>query len=288
DSMLAKLIVHGENRTAAIRKLRNALAATQILGLQTNLAFLGQLVATPAFAAADFHTRWIETQLEVDSETLLGPPLSTLQSHELALIATLADWAQREQSRQTWTGLPSGWRNSPGAHQYKGIQVGGQSLTVTYRARPELLFDMQVEDTRYQVRLLAAETQVLSLEIDGLRRHYSLAQAEAGLWIHHPALGCQWIGYAPRFPAAEGDQSHAGYSATMPGKILRVLVEVGQSVLAGQALMVLESMKMESTLCAACAGVVQQVWVSAGERVEAGTDLLLIDPIDPKVPDGQG
>lgn len=277
DSMLLKLIVWGHTREVAIQRLKQALARTAILGVQTNLGFLRRLAAHPAFATGGFHTRWIEAHVD----ELLAEPLSTAQQHELALVATLWGWRQRQGARNRWRGLPSGWRNSPAMPQQSLISLGETSLSVSYEAlggTPEPRFRMQIADSVYQVRLALSDAanDQLSLEIDGLRRSYSLAQSAQTLWLHAPALGTHQLGLLPRLPAAARDEGHGGYTAAMTAKVLQVLVETGQLVEAGQSLLVLESMKMESTLCAAGAGVVSQVLVTPGEVVEAGVVLLEI------------
>ncbi|MEZ0372014.1 MAG: biotin/lipoyl-containing protein, partial [Candidatus Sericytochromatia bacterium] len=274
DSMLGKLIVWGHTRELAIQRLRSALAQTRILGLQTNLDFLQRLVATEAFATGSFHTRWIEEQLE----QLLPQPLSPVQQHELAIVATLWAWQQREQDRKQWQAVPSGWRNSPGADQLSRVRLQDQELTVLYQALPAEGFACQVEDTHYRVRLAQAPSGQLCLEIDGLRRSYTLAQSGETLWIHQASLGTRSLGLLPRFEEAGSSESHGGYSASMTAKLLEVLVEAGQRVEQGQPLLVLESMKMESTLCAAENGTVTQILASPGEIVEAGATLLVIEP----------
>ncbi|MGX5357515.1 acetyl-CoA carboxylase biotin carboxylase subunit [Kocuria sp. KH4] len=68
DSLLAKLIVHGEDRGTAVRRMGAALAATHVEGIRTTVPLLQRLVLDPVFAAVEHHTTWIETEL------LGGPP----------------------------------------------------------------------------------------------------------------------------------------------------------------------------------------------------------------------
>ncbi len=275
DSMLAKLIVSADSRPEAIQRLHRALLHTVLLGTRSNLGFLQSLVAHPVFVSADFHTRWIEAQLEANPDELFSP-ISPLQRHEAITVAALYAWSQRDQQRVRWAGLPSGWRNSAFASQQSSFRMDGQSYTLSYRAEGQY-FSVQVEDTHYRVLLLNATHNSLSLEIDGLCRTYTLAVSGLTTWLHHPSLGTHSVESLPRFPEREDESTHGGYTATMPAKILQILVEPGQSVSEGAALLVMESMKMETTLCAAEAGLVEQVLVNPGEVVEAGTSLLVIN-----------
>lgn len=271
DSMLLKLIAWGHTRELAIQRLRQALSQTVILGVQTNLDFLHRLTKSADFLSGAFHTRWIEAQ----GPALLTPPLSVTQQHELALVATVWLWRRHEAGRSRWRGVPAGWRNSPGAPQQALFRLGDTELSVSYRLQQEHL-SCEIDDCRYQVAWREAGEQALSVEIDGLCRMYRLAQLEQELWLHTPAVGTRRIQLLPRLRETARAEAHGGYTAAMTAKVLQVLVEAGQTVSAGQALLVLESMKMESTLCAAAEGTVETVFVQSGEIVEAGTVLLAL------------
>ncbi len=78
-------------------------------------------------------------------------------------------------------------------------------------------------------------------------------------------------------PGATQDQGDAGLSAPMPGKILQVLVKEGQKVEAGQALMILEAMKMEHRIMASEEGIINSIFFSEGDQVQQGIPLLEMD-----------
>jgi biotin carboxyl carrier protein len=80
----------------------------------------------------------------------------------------------------------------------------------------------------------------------------------------------------PRFPEVEGRVASGGCEAPMPGRVVAVLVEVGQRVQRGDALVVLEAMKMEQTLAAPSDGEVTAVHVEPGARVDAGAALITL------------
>ena len=85
------------------------------------------------------------------------------------------------------------------------------------------------------------------------------------------------LGRLPRFVEPE-DQVEAGSTvATMPGTIVAVSVEVGDTVAAGDVLVVMEAMKMELSVTASVAGVVTAVPVAEGDSVEAGAPLVVVD-----------
>ena len=85
----------------------------------------------------------------------------------------------------------------------------------------------------------------------------------------------------PRFADPAGALAAGSLTAPMPGAVVRVLVEVGATVTAGQTLVVLEAMKMEHTVAAPAAGVVTQVLVGAGQQVDAGSVLAVVEEESP-------
>ena len=86
---------------------------------------------------------------------------------------------------------------------------------------------------------------------------------------------------APRFAIPGSETSTGGMTAPMPGEVIELRVEVGQTVAAGQLLVVLEAMKMEHHLTAPFAGVVSAIAVQVGHQVDNDAWLLTIDAHDP-------
>jgi propionyl-CoA carboxylase alpha chain len=81
----------------------------------------------------------------------------------------------------------------------------------------------------------------------------------------------------PRFSDPALVHAAGSLTAPMPGAVVRVLVDVGAVVVAGQPLVVLEAMKMEHTVAAPADGTVTTVGVTAGQQVDAGTVLVVVD-----------
>ena len=114
----------------------------------------------------------------------------------------------------------------------------------------------------------------LWLEIDG--RKYKAHATKVGdvWWVHIQ-------GHTMRFeliePGAAGADDDGGMVAPMPGKILEVMAEVGQEVKTGQALMIMEAMKMEHKITANQDGIIQDILFQVGDQVEQGAQLLSIE-----------
>ncbi len=273
DPLLAKIIAAGPTRADALRRLERALAGTVLLGLTTNLAYLRAIVAHPAFAdPAALSTRFLE-------EALPGwRPAVAPEAAAVALIAvTVARW-------QRLTAGPGYWRNNPGQPAPFRYHLSGEMVDVRLRPVPWAT-------GRYHVtlpgdpapRLVMLEEDAapdLTLTIDGLRRRVVLAGAADEWWVQTDD-GPLRLTALPLLPEPRRTAGTAGsLRAPLPGTVLAVLVEVGQSVAAGQPLVKMEAMKMEHTIRAAAAGVVEAIHYAAGDSVDADALLVHIQPAD--------
>ncbi len=127
---------------------------------------------------------------------------------------------------------------------------------------------------------VSGDEQSAVLEINGKRARWIFAsQGKESVWVQHPESGPVRVALPPRFPDATAGASAGGYAAPMPAEVTAVHVVEGQVVQAGQALVVLYSMKMEHAITADHAGHVASLNVRAGDRVETGTVLLKVEPL---------
>ncbi|MFI7191988.1 acetyl/propionyl/methylcrotonyl-CoA carboxylase subunit alpha [Nocardia nova] len=212
DSMLAKLIVTGENRTQALERAARALAEYEIEGLATVLPFDRHIVTNPAFVGDgtkfDVYTKWIENEWENTIEPYTG-------------------------------GRPIEDEDE-GARQTVVVEVGGRRLEVSLPGQ-------------FSVGAGAA----------------GAAGNGAGVIRKKPK---------PRKRGGAGASAASGDAVTAPmqGTVVKVAVEEGQSVEAGDLIAVLEAMKMENPVNAHKSGVVTGLAVEAGAAITQGTVLAEI------------
>ena len=269
DSMIAKLIVWGEDRAQALARLSVALQATHIMGLHTNVAFLRRVVASHAFASADLDTALIERERVALFE---APPLPAelaaagVAAFHLAHEATLEDadpWSRRD-----------GWRLHGGARRQLSLELAGTTLTPTLERLHDGATVLQLGSERwpFSARALGGAwhdvqlgTQRVTLAVYAHDERYAVfaPQGSALVSEHDP------IAHAGD-AAAEGGR----LTAPMPGKMVSFLAKVGDRVQRGQALAVMEAMKMEHTITAPHDGVVEELLYSAGDQVAEGGELL--------------
>ena len=271
DPMLAKVIVHAPTRTEAALRLANVLDRLRVHGVTTNRDFLVNVLRHEAFLSGDTTTHFIEKH---------GPARERAVGADEVVVAALAaalaeQQTNREQAR-TLTTIPSGWRNNPSAMQEARFTHRGEEVIARYIRGREGSFRYEVAGESGVARVLRSEPGWIELETDGVQRVLYLTRDGARHWVQSPA-GEVALVELPRFPEPEREHIAGGYEAPLPGRIVRVNVEAGQRVSAGEVLLILEAMKMEHVISCAEDGTVNEVRVEAGQQVEAGQLLLVVD-----------
>jgi acetyl-CoA carboxylase biotin carboxylase subunit len=265
DPLLVKIIAHAATRDEAIGRLRHALEQTTLFGLTTNRAYLSAILAQPAFQASELSTRFLEEHLAGWRPS--GDPT------EAVLAAALAR-CQRDAA-----GGPGYWRNNPGLPIRYPFRVDGREIECRLRPAPRekgrftavLSLDETVE---HIIALDAYEGPDMTLTLNGSRRRVVVLPHGETWWVQSGPQTIR-LAEAPLLPAPHRPTGAGGsLRAPMPGAVLAVLVEAGQTVAEGQPLMKLEAMKMEHTIRTAAAGVVEAVYFAVGDQV--GADELLV------------
>ena len=268
DSMIAKLIVWGADRAQALARLDAALRDTHLMGLHTNVAFLRRVVGTRAFATADLDTALIERERAALFGTPgLAPELAAagVAAHVLAHEAGLEDadpWSRRD-----------GWRLHGGAQRRLSLDIQGQ---------PHAVALLRQHQGGVQLSLGAGVWPLLAQPLGDDRFDITLAGARHTLTVYRRGNRCAVFGEHGSASVHEFDPiAHAGdgasegrLTAPMPGKVLSFFVAAGASVSKGQAVAVMEAMKMEHTLHAPRDGVVEELLYAVGDQVAEGGELL--------------
>ncbi|WP_343449381.1 acetyl/propionyl/methylcrotonyl-CoA carboxylase subunit alpha [Micromonospora oryzae] len=276
DSMLAKLVAWAPTRAEATRLLAGALARAELHGVTTNRDLLVRVLRSPAFGAAEVDTGFLDRHPDV-----FAPLLPADELPLAALAAALASAAARRAAAPVLAGLPSGWRNVPAFPQvtrYAG--PGGDEIEVRYRLdRTGALADCAASSGDRplppSVVLVAAAPDRVVLDVDGVRRAYSVHRVGSQVFVDGPD-GAASLTELPRFPLPTAELAAGSLLAPLPGAVTRVHVEVGQRVAAGDLLLTLEAMKLEHPVLAPADGVVAELPVPAGGQVDTGAVLAVV------------
>nr|WP_313658511.1 acetyl/propionyl/methylcrotonyl-CoA carboxylase subunit alpha [Achromobacter ruhlandii] len=282
DPMIAKLIVHGADRDQARARMLQALAQTQAVGVQTNVAFLSRLMRDSAFAAADLDTGLIERQ----RATLLPEPTpADAATLALATAAVLARQGQAQSAPHAaapadpWD-TRDGWRlggryqrqlqwidNGETRHVSVARQGADWTLDSGDGARP---FAWRAEDVNGPAR-------VLRITLDGRERAGTVVLHADKAHVFGDGGARVLDLYDPLAHAQDTQGDHGGgLTAPMPGKIISIAVKAGDSVAKGQPLLVMEAMKMEHTISAPADGKVEELFYAVGDQVTEGAELVSI------------
>jgi acetyl/propionyl-CoA carboxylase alpha subunit len=273
DSMLAKVVAHAPTRTEAAAVLARALRRSRLHGVTTNRDLLVRVLEEDEFLVGGTDTAYLDRH---DPAKLGRPLLDDEYSGQHAAAAALAMQSLRRDSAQVWQRLPSGWRNNPSQAQRITLSRRGADTVVDYAFGRGGAVELSVDGVALDVTLHAITADRVDATIDGIRRVFTVHIAGDHVDVDSD-LGASEYVVRPRLPEPDAHVAAGSLTAPMPGAVVRVLVELGTEVVAGQPLVVLEAMKMEHTVAAPAAGTVTAVSVTAGQQVDAGTVLVVVD-----------
>jgi 3-methylcrotonyl-CoA carboxylase alpha subunit len=276
DPMIAKLIVHAASRDEALAKLADALAGTEVMGLVTNRGFLERILRHAEFVGATHDTGFIAR----NADDLFAPAAA---DDRLAVIAALAV-LEREQATMShaptdphspW-GAAGAWCMNLPARSDVGLRDGGGEISTLTFDRFAGRLTRVTADGAIEVAATLHPDGRLDARLGGTR-----LAARAVFVGDRVAVftGRDQASFTLVDPRA-GDDAHHHHAdrlvAPMPGSVVQVLVEAGAAVAKGDALVVVEAMKMEHVIRAPHDGVVERVDVAVGDVVADGTELVVM------------
>ncbi len=287
DPMIAKLVVWGEDRRAAVKRLAASLDQCQAVGPATNIAFLARVARHKAYGASEVDTGFISRHRR---ELLPDPKPAT--DRELALAALALLLMRVEEAKLHATASADPW--SPW-HASDGWRLNGDNhhmLTFRDPARvdakkndPEIAVTAHFRPGGYRLDLPGG-----AVDASGTLTGSTLAARLAGTLVNasavrvgdrlHIILGSETqvlLVIDPLAGAADRDIGAGKLQAPMPGKVTAVHVKSGAKVKRGQPLLVLEAMKMEHAINAPADGTVKELRFAVGEQVPEGAELIVFE-----------
>lgn len=270
DPMLSKVIAHGRDRELALSRLDAALARTAVPGVQTNIEFLRFLLNDDRVRAGDLDTALLDERLP-DFAPLPAP------DDVLAAGGLYRLWALRRRGAGDLWSQPTGWRvGGRPAPVRTEVQTALRTETVSVAGLPEAA-TVQIGEGEILSASVEVEPRQLTVTLDGLRREYRWVEADRHLWIADERG--TW-----HLREAEEHKIHRAAAARqaeilspMPGNVIAVPAGSGAEVSEGDAVVVVEAMKMEHSLPAPVSGRVE-VLVSVGDQVKVDQVLARLVP----------
>jgi 3-methylcrotonyl-CoA carboxylase alpha subunit len=286
DPLLAKVIAHGTDRGQALARLAGAIGGTSILGIATNVGFLEALLNSPEVIAGAVDNRIIDRNIEalVAHRTDNAAPV-----HAIAAALWLLDQRKGPPS-DPWTARAgfTAWRlgpcdRDPLRQPTLVVRIGGEDRGIAFgrtgwngeieilvEGQPVALRIADQDDDGYRVSA-AGEVSVVGAVREGDTVHFN------GPFGTHTAT----IARAPSARAgAGGGAGHGRVLAPVMGQVVKINVRVGETVNAGDILVVQESMKMELRIAAPCDGVVARIGCVEGDMVERHSFVVELEPLN--------
>ena len=284
DSMIAKLIVHGETREQALSRMDEALAKTHIVGLNTNVQFLRYAVRSDSFALANLDTGLIPRE---EAALFNQEPVGV----ELAVAAAVAHTLQAEHAEadlgkatsvNAWIDPLSkrdGWQSHGIRTRAFEFEFHGEKVTAQLRYLHDGALHLLVGDT--------SGTLNYSETLSGFDISFAKHRIIAKTYKNNDVVGVFTAKGATQIividllkHAGETLEEGGRLTAPMPGKVVSFSVKEGDKVVKGQALAVMDAMKMEHTIASPADGVVQELLYQPGDQVVEGAELLKLEKLN--------
>lgn len=265
DPMIAKIIAFDTDRTKALRRLRQALEATVVVGTITNREFLARLAGDSDFAVGRVDTGLIERK----QTDLCAPQAPTALDWALAALAVLVPPASAGE-----TAALSNFRSFGSARQ--AVRFAADTIV-------EIAVESDCRGQRQVTTPLGSVTLSTVRRVDDRLRYTLDGQTQSAfVMCADGSVAVQRQGFSHSFAlwvgGVDADALNSGdVLAPMPGRVLAVDVEAGEAVSQGQRLLVLEAMKMEHALSAPRDGRIAQLGAAVGDQVEQGAILVTFE-----------
>ena len=286
DSLLAKVIVAGPDRSTALAVAADSMRRADIGGVRTNADSLIAILTDEVFIEGSVDTGYLDRHPHVLQG--LRPTAADIDAH---LVSVVLDRVSANRSAdQHWGFAPSGWRNlATRGQRVTMVETGGDSdveYEVEYRSTGNDTWEFKLgawpkADTEGALSEDDRRTSLVrcigsAIEIDGRRTAPTVTRDGESWRVTGYSGRTQWH-ELPRFSQHDAELVGAGPVAPLPGTVIAVRVTDGDEVEADQVLMVIEAMKMEHQITAPKAATVTAVRCSVGDRVDMGDLLVELD-----------
>ncbi|MBQ73578.1 MAG: hypothetical protein CMQ20_00980 [Gammaproteobacteria bacterium] len=201
---------------------------------------------------------------------------STQQIDQAAIAIVVESRAKRRSEAGVLGTIPGGWRNSHMPPESTVFSFRDEDLLVQYSVQRDGKLDVAIADRHYLVSVFAAGEGAVDFEINRRRLGFQLDMHDDRWFVHGPEGDIELL-EQPRFPLAGKGDADSGLAAPMPGNVQAINVKAGDSVEKGQLLLVLEAMKMEHQITAPRDGTIADILVVVGDQVANGEALVVME-----------
>ena len=300
DPLIAKLVTWDSDRKRCLRRMLDALSRTRVAGVATNIGFLASVISHEAFQAADIDTGFIELHqddLFPDKEAVSPDILCLATLYQMLRRANRSEREAVSSADPTspWWATDS-WRLNLVDEEHFRLHDGVREHDVTVkqttprhpdtprrsceRGNPPADHAANTYTITVDGRSLYASGRLepdgrLTAILDNMQRRADVVEEREHLVIFDAGHSYR-LKHAPDSVHSSGEEASGSLISSMPGRVVEVVVSEGQQVKKGDALLVLEAMKIEHVIAAPHDGTVQSLHYHEGELVEEGMELLAL------------
>ncbi|OTG67770.1 3-methylcrotonyl-CoA carboxylase [Acinetobacter sp. ANC 4470] len=271
DPMIAKLIVWGENREAALVQMHHALGQFHVEGLGNNIAFLDRIVRCDSFKHAQLDTNLIQRE-----DAFLFPTIHSIPPQLVitaAFTELLSPFSQNKTASNPVWQTESLWRININSNYCLKLMQDDQPLQVRFTAENDA-FIAEYQGDKYRISGEILSRNSIQIKMDGKHDKFAFSRNHQGLTLFKDSQSYKFAYPSQKFSADETQSTEANLKAPMPGVITQVLVALNEQVKKDDVLMTLEAMKMEYAIRAPHDGMISSWYFQVGDQVKAGDELV--------------
>lgn len=269
DPMIAKLIVWGENREAALVQMHHALGQFHVEGLGNNIAFLDRIIRCDSFKNAKLDTNLIQRE---DAFLMNAETASSETIVSAAFIELLKRFHQQQNANPVWSSTPL-WRVNVKTQYGVKLQLNQQVIEVSFTAIDNG-FIAHHKGQEYPIQGQLFDAHSAQLNLNGKQSKLAFSVDADHLTVFENGQTHKFAYIRPNYGHDDTQQNEGNLKAPMPGVITQVLVEANSQVKKDDILLTLEAMKIEYAIRAPRDGVITSAYFQPGDQVKAGDELV--------------
>lgn len=280
DPMIAKLIVWGENREAALVQMHHALGQFHVDGLGNNIAFLDRIIRSKSFKQADLDTNLIQREDEFLFKTKHSLDAKIMVA--TALTELLLRFNQNKTASNPVWNSQTLWRVNISPNYAIQFNLEDAVYQVNLSAEKDG-FSAEYQGEKFLISGKLLNANSAQFRINGKQEKFAFNQNKSGLTVFRNGQSYPFKYIQNNFGADESQSTEGNLKAPMPGVITQVLVNINDKVQKDDVLMTLEAMKMEYAIRAPYDGIVHSCYFQAGDQVKVGDELVEFQAITENV-----
>lgn len=275
DPMIAKLIVWGKNRDAALIQMHHALQQFHVAGLGNNIAFLDRIIRSDSFKKAKLDTNLISREEDFLFKNIQSATPELIVSS--AFIELLSRFKQTSTTNNIWQSQ-SLWRVNIQSTYLVKLDYLDQTIQVEFEVNDQG-YTAKLNNQGYTISGLLLDTHTLQINLNGIQQKIVFNKNAEGFTVYQNAQSHIFKYVQNQFDSDDSQGSDANLKAPMPGVITQVLVAKNDQVKKDDVLITLEAMKIEYSIRAPRDGIISAAFFQTGDQVKAGDELVEFEPL---------